>query len=106
MVFEHAEHWIAPLQTGLSYLLIYQIAILVNRTARATSHVLEDEEKFKDKPIRTLLSVVQFLTWFVSILAAISLASGTPLGNLFCSERAIGSPLKNLASTATSSVWT
>ena len=82
VVFEHAEHWIAPLQTGLSYLLIYQIAILVNRTARATSHVLEDEEKFKDKPIRTLLSVVQFLTWFVSILAAISLASGTPLGSL------------------------
>ncbi len=82
MVFEHAEDWINPIQAGLSYLLVYQIAIVVNRTARATSHVLEDEEKFKDKPIRTLLSVVQFLTWFIAILAAVSLASGTPLGTL------------------------
>ncbi len=82
LVFEHAENWIAPLQNILSFLLIYQVAILVNRSARATSHVLEDQEQFKDKPIRTLLSVVQFLTWFIAILAVISQASGTPLGSL------------------------
>lgn len=82
LVFEHAENWIAPLQNLLSLLLIYQIAILINRAARATSHVLEDQEQFKDKPIRTLLSVVQFLTWFIAILAVISQASGTPLGSL------------------------
>ena len=82
LVFEHAENWIAPLQNILSFLLIYQVDILVNRSARATSHVLEDQEQFKDKPIRTLLSVVQFLTWFIAILAVISQASGTPLGSL------------------------
>ena len=82
LVFEHADNWIAPLQNILSFLLIYQVAILVNRSARATSHVLEDQEQFKDKPIRTLLSVVQFLTWFIAILAVISQASGTPLGSL------------------------
>jgi len=82
VVFEHAEAWIAPLQKGLDFLLVYQIALLVNRTARATGHVLEDQEQFKDKPIRTLLSVVQFLTWFIAILGIISVASGTPLGTL------------------------
>ena len=82
VVFEHATDWISPLQKGLSYLLVYQIALLLNRTARATSHVLEDQERFKDKPIRTLLSVLQFMTWFIAILAAVSIASETPLGNL------------------------
>ena len=82
LVFEHAENWIAPLQNILSFLLIYHVAILVNRSARAPSHVLEDQEQLKDKPIRTLLSVVQFLTWFIAILAVISQASGTPLGSL------------------------
>jgi len=66
----------------LDFLLVYQIALLVNRTARATGHVLEDQEQFKDKPIRTMLSVVQFLTWFIAILGIISVASGTPLGTL------------------------
>ncbi len=82
VVFEHADVWIAPLQKGLDFLLVYQIALLVNRTARATSHVLEGQDQFKDKPIRTLLSVVQFLTWFIAILGVISVASGTPLSTL------------------------
>jgi miniconductance mechanosensitive channel len=61
---------------------VYQISILVNRTAKAASHILENTESFRDKPIRTLLSVVQFLTWFIAILAVVSIWTGTPLFTL------------------------
>jgi len=82
IVFSDIPKWISPIQTGLSVFLVYQISILVNRTAKAASHILENTESFRDKPIRTLLSVVQFLTWFIAILAVVSIWTGTPLFTL------------------------
>ncbi|CAI8367232.1 MAG: Miniconductance mechanosensitive channel YbdG [Owenweeksia sp. TMED14] len=82
IVFEDIPKWISPMQTSLSTFFVYQISILINRTSKAASHILENTESFKDKPIRTLLSVVQFLTWFIAILAVVSIWTGTPLFTL------------------------
>ncbi len=82
LVFEDISRAIIPIQTSLITFLILQISILINRTSKAASHILENTESFKDKPIRTLLSVVQFITWFVAILGVISVWTGTPLFSL------------------------
>jgi|TARA_B110000459_G_scaffold197993_1_gene242217 miniconductance mechanosensitive channel len=82
LVFEDIPSAITPIQTSLITFLILQISILINRTSKAASHILENTESFKDKPIRTLLSVVQFITWFVAILGVVSVWTGTPLFSL------------------------
>jgi miniconductance mechanosensitive channel len=56
--------------------------VLINKTARVMAHVLEDNPKFKDKPVKTLLQVVQFLSWILGILGMISVVSGTAMGTL------------------------
>lgn len=66
--------------TGLY--LIVQLVVLINKTARVMAHVLEDNPKFKDKPVKTLLQVVQFLSWILGILGMISVVSGTAMGTL------------------------
>ena len=82
VVFEDVPGIIAPLQTILSIFLVYQVVILINRAARAGSHIVEELEAFKDKPVRTVLSVVQFLTWFIGVLAVVSALTNTPLSSI------------------------
>jgi miniconductance mechanosensitive channel len=65
-----------------SLYIVWQLILLVNKTARAMAHVLEDNPKFKDKPVRTLLQVAQFLSWILGILGMFSVLTGTALGTL------------------------
>lgn len=62
--------------------LIFQLVLLINKTARVMAHVLEDNPKFKDKPVRTLLQVVQFLSWVLGVLGMLSVLTGTEMGTL------------------------
>jgi miniconductance mechanosensitive channel len=65
-----------------SLYLVWQLILLVNKAARVMAQVLEDNPKFKDKPVRTLLQVVQFLSWILGILGMLSVLTGTALGTL------------------------
>ncbi len=82
VVFEDLPKWVAPLDKFLGIVLIYQIVIVINRAARASSHVVEELDSFKDKPVRTLLSVVLFLSWLIGGLAVISVLSNTSLASI------------------------
>jgi miniconductance mechanosensitive channel len=82
VVFEDVPGIIAPLQTILGIFLVYQVVILINRAARAGSYFVEELEAFQDKPVRTVLSVVQFLTWFIGVLAVVSALTSTPLASI------------------------
>ena len=82
LVFAETESWIAPLENLLSALIIYQAVITVNRAAKATVHVLENHEKYVNKPVKSLQTLVQVISWFVGLLAIISVFTGTSLGTL------------------------
>lgn len=82
VVFEDVPRFIGPLDKALGIMLIYQIVLLINRAARAGSHVVEELEAFKDKPVRTLLSVVLFLSWLVGALAVVSALTNTSLASI------------------------
>ena len=82
VVFDDLPKWVGPLDTILGILLIYQLVIVVNRAARASSHVVEELEAFKDKPVRTLLSVVLFLSWLIGGLAVVSILTSTSLASI------------------------
>jgi miniconductance mechanosensitive channel len=82
VVFEDLPGLVAPLDKALGLLLIYQIVIVINRAARAASHVVEELDAFKDKPVRTMLSVVLFLSWLIGGLAVVSVLSNTSLATI------------------------
>jgi miniconductance mechanosensitive channel len=54
---------------------------LIHRAVKRTKATWDDHS-FKDKPVRTVLSVVQFLTWFIGVLAVVSALTHTPLASI------------------------
>ena len=82
VIFEDFPKTGAVLVKCVTLYIIWQLVQTVNKSARAMAHVLEDNPKFKDKPVQTLLQVVQFVSWIFAFLGAISVFLNTPMMNL------------------------
>ena len=79
MIFDDLPGWIDPLENLTSIAITYQVVITVNRIGRAVASLFESQPRFENKPVRSLLSVAVFLSWFIGILSVISILTGTSM---------------------------
>lgn len=82
LIFDDLPGWVGPLEKVASVIITYQVVITVNRIGRAVASLLESQPRFENQPVRSLLSVVIFISWFVGILSVISIVTGTSMGAL------------------------